>query len=66
MTSVVNVIARITLIFFFLSQIVCNFQFLLAQIIVFDIGVIWDLSTIYYQAYIFHKLQSQDLLDFLL
>ena len=64
MFSVTNVIARMLLIFFLLYQISRNFKFLVLQAIVFDLEAIWDLATIYYQAYIFHKVNSRDRLNF--
>ena len=42
MFSVVKVVARISLTFFFLYQIPCSFQFLVVQVIVFDLEAIWD------------------------
>ena len=48
MFSVVNVVTRISLIFFFSISDPRNFQFLVV-VIVFDLRAIWDLPTIYYQ-----------------
>lgn len=53
------------LVFSFPFQIPRNFKFLFAQTIVFDLGAIWNFPTIYYQAFIFQNLYSQDHLDFL-
>ena len=58
MFSVVNVVTRISLIFFFSISDPRNFQ-LLVVVIVLDLGAIWDLPTIYYQAFIFHNLYSK-------